>query len=219
MMLCSFSRMSFKLALHQFAKFCPCTEAQLKSNLIYSFPWTPSTPMILPKFRGREHSFLQTGFTGRSVISTEASRPLFNLSLGLSSLHNRKRHDIKSQPLKRMAERKRLYAFIEHCPGPATLFGTFTHWVLLLIKKLTAVALNHGCISESRRENVQCVRAPRSSPDQFKRKTSGEASVLYINSLGDVHEHPRARTSSLHSHTCAHAGTRRNILRSLSWWY
>lgn len=47
-------------------------------------------------------------------------------------------------------------------------------------------------------------------------ETSGEASVLYINSLGNVHEHPRARTSSLHSHTYAHAGTRKNILSGLS---
>ena len=37
MMPCSFSIMSFKLALHQFVKFCPCTEAQLKSNPIHSF--------------------------------------------------------------------------------------------------------------------------------------------------------------------------------------
>ena len=46
--------------------------------------------------------------------------------------------------------------------------------------------------------------------------SGGEASVLYINSPGNVHEHPRVRTSSLHSHTCAHTGTRKNILNNLS---
>lgn len=99
-------------------------------------------------------------------------------------------------------QRSSLYAFIEHCWLATALFGTF----------LTCLPINQKANSggpepwlhiKVRRENVQCVRAPRSSQTSLS-ETSGEASVLYINSLEDVHGLLRARTSSLHSHTCVH---------------
>lgn len=51
--------------------------------------------------------------------------------------------------------------------GPQ-LCSVLSHAVFLLIKKLTAVALNRGWEAESLRENVKYMHSPCPSPDQFK---------------------------------------------------
>lgn len=124
--------------------------------------------MILPEFCERVAHIPWTGSldTG-SHTHWKICWPFFNLSLGLSSLHNGKRHNIKSQP-SRGRRRGSVYMHLQSTTTDQLLSSGLSCTIFLLIKKLTAVALNHGCTLESPRENVKYMPSPGPSPGQFK---------------------------------------------------
>lgn len=87
-----------------------------------------------------------------------------------------------------MEERKCLYAFIKHYPGPATLLGTFMYCLSINQKANSSGSEPWQHIRITSNDRMLNIRIPQVlAQTNLNRISGGEASVLDINSLGNVH--------------------------------